>query len=66
MDRLQKYIASMGYCSRRKAEELINRGHVKVNGLVVKEHGKKVSGNEEILIFDKPLVNKNTQKFITL
>ncbi|WP_381414996.1 rRNA pseudouridine synthase [Spiroplasma endosymbiont of Anurida maritima] len=62
MDRLQKYIASMGYCSRRKAEELINRGHVKVNGLVVKEHGKKVSGNEEILIFDKPLVNKNTQK----
>lgn len=36
-ERLQKYIAECGICSRRKAEKLIFDGHVKVNGSVVKE-----------------------------
>lgn len=30
--RVQKIISNAGYCSRRKAEELIKRGHVRVNG----------------------------------
>lgn len=30
--RIQKIIAEAGYCSRRKAEELISSGHVKING----------------------------------
>ena len=34
MERLQKQISSLGYCSRRKAEELIVQGKVKVNGEV--------------------------------
>ena len=33
MERLQKVIANSGYCSRRKAEELIEKGKVKVNGI---------------------------------
>ena len=32
MDRLNKFIASCGVCSRRKADELIQEGRVKVNG----------------------------------
>ena len=32
MERLQKVIANSGYCSRRKAEELILKGQVYVNG----------------------------------
>ena len=32
MERLQKVIAQTGYCSRRKAEELIQDGKVEVNG----------------------------------
>lgn len=32
-ERLQKILSSSGYCSRRKAEELINRGEVTVNGI---------------------------------
>ena len=32
MERLQKVIANLGYCSRRKAEELIETCKVTVNG----------------------------------
>ena len=35
MERLQKVIANSGYTSRRKAEELIASGKVKVNGETV-------------------------------
>ncbi|MGN1276581.1 MAG: pseudouridine synthase [Floccifex sp.] len=48
MERLQKVIAKAGVCSRRKAEELISKGKVIVNGEVVKEMGIKVSGNDVI------------------
>ena len=48
MERLQKVIANCGYCSRRKAEEFISRGKVKVNGEVVTELGTKVNMNDLI------------------
>lgn len=50
MERLQKVIANSGYCSRRKAEELIKCGKVFVNGEKVTELGTKVSGNDAITI----------------
>ena len=37
--RLQKVMAERGICSRRKAEEYILAGKVKVNGVIVKELG---------------------------
>jgi 23S rRNA pseudouridine2605 synthase len=37
--RLNKFIANSGYCSRRKADELIENGLVKINGKVIKELG---------------------------
>lgn len=62
MERLQKVIASLGYTSRRKAEELIIKGHVKVNGETVLELGTKVDSKDEIeidgLVFNKSDVNK--------
>ena len=48
MERLQKVIANSGYCSRRKAEELILAGKVLVNGSIVHELGIKVSHDDEI------------------
>ena len=39
MERLQKLIAESGYCSRRKAEELIKQGKVTLNGKKVTELG---------------------------
>jgi 23S rRNA pseudouridine2605 synthase len=48
MERLQKVIARAGIASRRKAEELILEGRVKVNGKVVKELGVKVSPSDKV------------------
>lgn len=50
MERLQKVIANSGYCSRRKAEELISSGKVKVNNNTVTELGTKVEYSDQIEI----------------
>ena len=55
MERLQKVIAQAGIASRRKAEELITNGQVKVNGIVVTELGTKVSESDEVLVNNKPI-----------
>lgn len=48
MERLQKVIAYAGVASRRKAEQLILEGKVKVNGKVVTELGTKVSKSDVV------------------
>ena len=50
MERLQKLIAESGYCSRRKAEELIKQGKVILNGKKVTELGVKATFGDEILV----------------
>ena len=65
MERLQKVIANSGYCSRRKAEELISSGKVRVNGLVVSELGVKVDGNDEIMIGGK-IISREEKEYILL
>ncbi len=50
MERLQKYLASCGVDSRRKCEELILSGKVKVNGIVIKDLGTKVTEKDEVLV----------------
>ena len=61
MERLQKVIANSGYCSRRKAEELILKGQVYVNGEMITELGTKVSGHETIVV-EGVTLNKDTRK----
>lgn len=46
--RLNKFIANSGVTSRRKADELIARGRVVVNGVVVTEMGHQVTGDEVV------------------
>lgn len=65
MERLQKVIANSGYCSRRKAEELISAGKVRVNGEVVSELGFKVHGNDEIMIGNK-VISREEKEYILL
>lgn len=50
MERLQKVIAESGYASRRKAEELITRGKVYVNGEKITTLGTKVNSNDIITV----------------
>ena len=59
MERLQKAIATSGYTSRRKAEDLIREGRVKVNGEVISEMGFKVKKGDLIMIDDKALEGQN-------
>jgi len=55
MERLQKVIAKTNIASRRKAEEMILEGRVKVNGIVVTELGTKVSDDDIILVDNKAI-----------
>lgn len=50
MQRLNKYIASSGLCSRRKADELIESGVVYVNGKIVKELGFQVGPKDKVFV----------------
>ena len=59
MERLQKVIANSGYCSRRKAEELIKQGLVKVNGNTIYELGTKVDNNDAIEVEGHSLKKDN-------
>ena len=65
MERLQKVNANSGYCSRRKAEELISDGKVKVNGVVVSQLGFKVDGNDEVMIGNK-VISREEKEYILL
>lgn len=65
MERLQKVIAASGIASRRKAEEMIQQGRVKVNGLTVKEMGVKVSTQDRIEV-DGHEINKEEKVYYLL
>ncbi len=64
MERLQKVIASSGYTSRRKAEELIKKGFVFVNGKKVVELGTKVESNDEIVVEGHVLSVENKEYYL--
>jgi 23S rRNA pseudouridine2605 synthase len=55
-ERLQKFIASTGYLSRRRAEEAIVQGRVSVNGTVVTELGIKVDPAHDQVSVDGKLL----------
>ena len=65
MERLQKVIAGSGFCSRRKAEEYIGSGKVKVNGEVVTMMGIKVSPSDQITVCGRDL-KKEEKEYVLL
>lgn len=66
MERLQKVIAQTGYCSRRKAEELISTGHVLVNGERITNMGVKVNYDDDIVIDGNALDLKEDKVYYVL
>ena len=58
-ERLQKYLANCGIASRRKCEEYILQGKVKVNGKIVTELGTKINPEKDIIQFENKIVKEN-------
>jgi 23S rRNA pseudouridine2605 synthase len=64
--RLQKYLADAGVASRRKCEELIESGRVKVNGKVQKVLGSKIDPlNTKVEVDNKPILQVSTKTYIS-
>lgn len=64
MERIQKRIAASGITSRRKAEEMILDGRVKVNGEVVSSLGFKVGPKDEVTVDDIVLVRIEKKYYV--
>ena len=47
--RINKYIASAGIASRRKAENLVSEGRIKVNGQIIYDLGYQVNEDKDIV-----------------
>ncbi len=64
--RLNKYIASAGICSRRKADELISNGNVKINGAVVTQMGVSVGENDRVEVNGKLLDSEGRKVYVAV
>lgn len=60
-ERLQKYLANCGVASRRKCEEYITQGKIKVNGETVIELGRKINPEKDIIEFENKIVKENSK-----
>lgn len=65
-ERLQKFLAETGIASRRKCEELIRLGKVKVNGKIVTELGTKVKVGIDKVEYNGRIVEKDNKKIYIL
>lgn len=61
-ERLQKFMAKCGVASRRKCEQFILEGKVKVNGKVVNELGVKVIENKDKVEFNNKIIVPEEKK----
>ena len=65
-ERLQKFIANSGFCSRRKAEEYIINGLVKVNGNTVRELGTKINSDKDEVMIKNEKIKEVSKKIYVL
>ncbi|HEU4963806.1 MAG TPA: pseudouridine synthase, partial [Bacilli bacterium] len=66
LERLQKVLAQAGVASRRKAEEIITAGRVKVNGVVVTELGTRVDPQQDRIEVDGKPITEESKVYILL
>lgn len=62
--RLQKYLAQMGIASRRKCEEYIEQGFVKVNEKTVFELGTKIDPEVDVVSFKGKVLENKKNDFV--
>lgn len=64
--RVQKIISESGYCSRRKAEELISAGQVKINGHPCKLGDRALPGKDIVTVDGEKIISSRQMKYIYL
>lgn len=62
VERLQKYMAECGVASRRKCEEIILSGRVKVNGNIIRELGYKIDSEKDSVAVDDNIIEIDEEK----
>ena len=65
LTRINKYLSEIGFCSRRMADSLIEKGKISINGELA-VMGQKVNGEEEIKVENKLVFTKNDKEKIYL
>lgn len=65
-ERLQKVMSEFGVASRRKCEEIIAAGRVKVNGSLITEQGYKVDKDKDIIEVDGKIIKSSENKVYIL
>jgi 23S rRNA pseudouridine2604 synthase/16S rRNA pseudouridine516 synthase len=63
--RINKYLSEVGYCSRRKADKLIEEGKITINGKIIKI-GTKVNEGDNVEVQGQRIKKSNKQKKIYL
>jgi pseudouridine synthase len=65
--RLQKFLSAAGACSRRKGEQFISQGRVRVNGVVITELGSRVDPEQDRVELDqKPVIIQKALAYVVL
>ncbi len=64
--RINKYIAQAGFCSRRKADELIANGNVKINGAVLREPGYDVTEGDRVEVNGRELSAEKKLEYVLI
>ena len=62
--RLQKFLANCGIASRRKCEEYILEGKVKVNGVIITQLGKKINPEKDEIYFNEKKVGNEKKEYV--
>ena len=66
MTRLNKYISNSGLTSRRKADELIFNGNVRVNGVVIKEPGYQVTDDDKVMVNGRLIIAQREKVYVVI
>lgn len=67
MIRINKYIANCGVCSRRKADQLILNGKVKINGVIIRDLGISIDENiDKVSVDGKDLSLEDKNVYIMM
>ena len=64
--RLNRYLSMCGITSRRKADQIIEEGRVRVNGLVIKELGYRVDTERNIVEIGSEVIKPERKRYIVL